>query len=247
MKKKKNIKKKFFNLKLKKKEEISSSSFLFIFEVRVYSRVDDLVLFNKLSEGLRELLLDSLAVLRVPSVRITTAECSVVRCVVKASNREIEHLSIAFNLDSVGAVALLEEVVKVITSVVVVHNPLRDSVVEAQDELLCLRRHTTRNSIDSLLSSCNVLRAAHLRSDRDIEDAGSLKNFIRQDAVAVLVAVRDRKRVRAVVWPTAREFDKDCFSLECVGYFSILALKELADVVLEDRLDPPENAGRETA
>jgi len=209
--------------------------------------VDDLVLFYEFSKGLGEFLLDSLAVLGVPGLGITAAEGSVVGSVVETGNGEIERLAVALDLDGVGTVALLEEVVEVVAAVGVVHNPLGHSVVEAEDKLLRFGRNTARDSVDGLLATGDVLGAAHLCSDGNIEDTGTGKNLVRKKTVAVLVAVGLRKREGTVVRTTTRELDKDSLTFKGVGDLSILALEELADVVLENLLQTPENAGRKIA
>jgi len=210
-------------------------------------RVDDGVLLDKFSESLAKFSADSSTILLSPVLRIATAEGSVILTVIEASNREVEDLTVLGDLDSVGTVRDRKKVFKVITTIRVVHNPAWDSVVEGKNELLSLSRDTTRDGIDGFLTTSNVLGTAHLRSNPDVEDGSTLKDFFTKHLIAVLITMRSRKREAGVIGTTTREFDEDSLALKSVRDLSELTIHELTSRVLDSLLKTPEYPSGEVA
>jgi len=209
--------------------------------------VEGRVLLDEFREGLAKLGADGSAVLLGPGVGVATAEGSVILTVIKAGDREVEDLAVLGDLDGVGAVRDGKKVLKVITAIGVVHNPGWDGVVEGEDELLSLSRDAAGDGIDGLLTTSDVLGAAHLRGNPNVKDGGTLKDFLAEHLIAVLIAVRSRKRIAGVIGATTRELDEDGLALEGVGDLGELAVHELASRVLNSLLETPEDPSGEVA
>jgi len=209
--------------------------------------VEGRVLLNEFRESLAELSLDSSTILLSPCLRIATAEGSEILTVIKASNRKVEDLAVLGNLDSVGTIRNRKKVLKVITTIRVVHNPGWNSVVEGKNKLLSLSRNTTRDAVDSFLTTSNVLGTAHLRSNPNVKNGGTLKDLFAEHLIAVLIAVRSRKREAGVIGTTTRELDENSLALKGVRDLGKLAVHELASRVLDSLLKTPEYPRGEVA
>jgi len=209
--------------------------------------VEGRVLLDELRESLAELGADGSTVLLSPGIGIATAEGSVILPVIEASDREVEDLAVLGDLDSVGTVRNGKKVLKVITTIRVVHNPGWDGVVEGKNELLSLSRDTAGDGVDGFLTTSDVLGTAHLRSNPDVEDGGTLKNLLAEHGIAVLIAMRSRKRIAGVIGTTTRELDEHSLALEGVRDLSELAVHELASRVLDPLLKTPEDPSGEVA
>jgi len=199
------------------------------------------VLLDEFRESLAELGADGSTILLSPGVRVATAEGSVILTVIKASNRKIEDLAVLGNLDGVGTVRDRKKVLKVIATIRVVHNPGRNGVVERKNELLSLSRDTTGDGVDGLLTTSNVLGAAHLRGNPNVKDGSTLEDFLAEHGITVLITVRSRKRIAGVIGTTTREFDEDSLALKSVRDLSELTIHELTSRVLDSLLETPED------
>jgi len=207
--------------------------------------VEGSVLLDELGESLAELSANCSAVLLGPGVGIATAEGGEVLAVIETSDGEVEDLAVLGDLDGVGTVRDGKKIIKVVATIRVVHNPGWDGVVEGKNELLSLSRDTARDGVDLLLTTSNVLGAAHLRSDPDVKDRGTLEDLLAEHGIAVLIAVRSRKREAGVVGTTTRELDEDGLALKSVGDLSKLAIHELASRVLNLLLETEEGPSGE--
>ena len=203
------------------------------------SLMERFVLLDESGKRLLELLADLLDVLRVPLRDFASAERGEVGAVVEACNREVVRLSVCVDLHGVRLVADGEEIFHVVAAVLVVHDELRDGVVEGERDL---RADVRRGVAGVLLSSRDVLRARHLGRDPDVQHRGVLQDGVGQRRVRVLIAERERERIAAAVRTAASELDEDGLAFHARGDVAVLLLEERAAVGLHAVLQLPHDA-----
>ena len=126
--------------------------------------------------------------------------------------------------------------------ILVVHDELRDGVVEGERDL---RADVRRGVAGVLLSSRDVLRARHLGRDPDVQHRGVLQDGVGQRRVRVLIAERERERIAAAVRTAASELDEDGLAFHARGDVAVLLLEERARHLLHAVFQSPHDACRE--